>query len=126
MNGLYEVVVLNQNTQQFILDHIDAVIERANTACELQGKPWTAEQEALLMDLYQKGDSAFRIAKVFKRQPTSIRARIRRLRKQGRLNNRKRVGGSRNKGPSPVMVFQIITGDGPSFLRNPLNSVKSP
>jgi len=87
MNGAYGVVVLNQNAQQFIHDHIDAVIERANTACEVQGKPWTAEQEAILMDLYQKGDSAFRIAKVFKRQPASIRARIRSPRKQGRLNN---------------------------------------
>lgn len=87
-HGTYETIVLDRTAQQFIIDHIDAVIERANVVYEMQGKPWTEEQDAALADLYRQGATVAELSAALQRAPSSIRARIRRLGKQGRLGSR--------------------------------------
>lgn len=84
--GRFEVTVLDRDAQQFLLDHLDAVLERTNISYELQGKPWTPEQEGQLIDLHRNGASVTEICRAMQRNPASIRARLRRLEKRGRLD----------------------------------------
>lgn len=78
-NGTYFVIVYDLSAQHFILDNLDAITDFQNSKKENQGKPWTAEQDACLTELYKKGVSVREIAAVLKRNGSGIRARLKKL-----------------------------------------------
>lgn len=84
-NETYQVIVLDQNRQQFILDNLDAIIALGEKNHEFQGQPWTKEMDEQLIHLYQNGACSMDLMNVFKRRASSIRSRIRKLERQGRL-----------------------------------------
>ena len=78
-NGQYSVVVYNEDAQHFVLDNLDAAIEYAKMGKENKGKPWSAEHDHQLMDLYRQNVPIKEIAVALKRNSGAIRARIKRL-----------------------------------------------
>lgn len=78
-NGQYSVVVYNEDAQHFVLDNLDAAIEYAKVSKENKGKPWSAEHDHQLMDLYQQNVPIKQIAVALKRNSGAIRARIKKL-----------------------------------------------
>ena len=84
--GTYLVIVYNLEAQQFILDHMDAILEinaqstkqRPENAA-LQGQPWTPEQESVLCDLFSKGVPLAEIAVQLHRTSGAIHSRIQKL-----------------------------------------------
>jgi hypothetical protein len=93
--GTYFVNLFNQYSQQFIIDHMDEIIVINNSTKELksentpiepsvviedmQGAPWTREQEVLLVDLFNNKTSISEIAALLKRSYGGIRARLKKL-----------------------------------------------
>lgn len=84
-NGSYRVVVYDLKAQHFLLDNLDAVIDRENTLAALQGRPWDPEQDRRLAELYQSGASYGEIAVALQRSTSAIRSR---LKKQGLLETK--------------------------------------
>lgn len=85
-NRTYTVVVYNREAQQFIIDNLDAAIESQRRLREerkkkapLQGQPWTKEQDALLVDLFQKHAPIGEVAAALERTRGGIKGRLRRL-----------------------------------------------
>ena len=79
-DGDYEAVVYGRDAQRYILDHLDAV-SAANSVpmYENSGKPWTPEEDARLRGAYESGASLRTISDMLGRNPSSLRARLRRL-----------------------------------------------
>lgn len=78
----YSVVVYDQYAQQFITDHLDAILEleqKSPSDSGHQGDPWTAEQEEQLVELFYRNLSIPQIAKIMKRTKNAIRARLKKL-----------------------------------------------
>lgn len=78
----YDVVVYDQYAQQFIADHLDAIMEfgqKSPSDSGHQGDPWTAEQEGQLVELFYRDLSIPQIAKIMKRTKNAIRARLKKL-----------------------------------------------
>lgn len=78
----YSVVVYDQYAQQFIADHLDAILEfeqKRPSDSGHQGDPWTAEQEEQLVELFYRNLSISQIAKIMKRTKNAIRARLKKL-----------------------------------------------
>ena len=91
----YFVNVFNKGAQSFILEHIDEIIiinnlskifegenrpkEQSVEREDMQGAPWTREQEVLLVDLYNNKTSISEIASLLKRSYGGIKARLKKL-----------------------------------------------
>lgn len=78
----YSVVVYDPDAQQFIADHLDAILEfgqKSPSDSGHQGDPWTAEQEDQLVELFYRNLSIRQIAKIMKRTKNAIRARLKKL-----------------------------------------------
>ena len=84
-NGSYRVVVYDLKAQHFLLDNLDAVIDRENAQAALQGRPWDPEQDRRLAELHRSGASYGEIAVVLQRSTSAIRSR---LKKQGLLETK--------------------------------------
>ena len=84
-NGSYRVVVYDLKAQHFLLDNLDAVIDRENAQAALQGRPWDPEQDRRLAELHQTGASYGEIAVALQRSTSAIRSR---LKKQGLLETK--------------------------------------
>lgn len=78
-NGEYQVVLYNEQAQHFILDNLDAIIEAENAKTEMQGMPWTLEQDEELKELFRRGTSVKEMAIKLKRNTEAIRGRLRKL-----------------------------------------------
>ncbi len=88
INGTYFTNVYNAEAQQLILDNIDAIIELncpKSESAELQGEPWSIEQENMLRELFNEHVPVSEIAIKMKRTNTGIRARLKRM---GLIKNR--------------------------------------
>nr|WP_326165693.1 hypothetical protein [uncultured Oscillibacter sp.] len=77
--GPYQVVVYDIQAQHFILDNLDVMVEAAQAATEMRGKPWSQEQDDCLRTLYLKEVPLHEIAITLKRNTGAIRARLRKL-----------------------------------------------
>ena len=88
-NSRYIVAEYNRSAQQYIIDHLDAIISFGNgkkeSRTENRGRVWTPLQDKWLTDLFQHGISIPDIAKALKRTESGIRSRLKRL---GLIENR--------------------------------------
>lgn len=84
-NGSYRVVVYDLKAQHFLLDNLDAVIDRENALAALQRRPWDPEQDRRLAELHRSGASYGEIAVALQRSTSAIRSR---LKKQGLLETK--------------------------------------
>ena len=81
--GDYYVVLYDRAAQQFILDNLDAMLafktDYYKTIMELdnQGKPWTEEQDATLLAMYNDGCSLSEMASQLKRGANGVKIRLR-------------------------------------------------
>lgn len=84
------VVLYPRSVQEFLLDHLDAMIEiepasvsqkkeNDHNRAEHQGEPWDAEQEEKLRELFTDGIKVAEIAKYMGRTRSGIQARLKRL-----------------------------------------------
>ena len=73
------MVVYNAAAQHFIIDNLDAILAAENTQAEMQGSPWTKEQDDCLMDLYRKSVPMCEIAVTLKCSTSAVRSRLRKL-----------------------------------------------
>lgn len=78
-NGLYLGVYYEESAQQFILDHLDTILEFERSTTELQGTPWTPQQDQCLRELYEKGVAVAEIAITLKRNSSSVHSRLKKL-----------------------------------------------
>jgi len=78
-NGIYYVVVYNIVAQHFIIDNLDAILAVKKERTEMQGAPWTKEQDDRLIDLYEKSVPMSEIAMVMKRSTSAVQSRLKRL-----------------------------------------------
>lgn len=82
-HGIYTVITYDTEAQQFLLDNLEAMVEfddaKKRAERTMQGKPWSAEQEAQLRDLFDQNYSVRDIAKEMKRNTGGIRARMKKL-----------------------------------------------
>ncbi len=78
-NGIYHVVVYNIAAQHFIIDNLDAILAVKKERTEMQGAPWTKDQDDRLIDLYEKSAPISEIAMVLKRSISAVRGRLKRL-----------------------------------------------
>ena len=84
--GIYYVTVYNRSAQQFVLDHMDAILEinaqktsHKSEAPEQQGQAWTPEQEAALRELFSKSVPIAEIATSLHRTTGAIHSRLQKL-----------------------------------------------
>ena len=77
--GTYQVVVYNRAAQQFIVDNLDAIIFAGNLNAQMQGTPWTREQDDCLTDLYKKSVPLSEIAITLKRSTSAVAGRLKKL-----------------------------------------------
>ena len=84
------VVLYPRSAQEFLLDHLDAMIgiepapvpkkkEKKHKHVEHQGEPWDAEQEEKLRELFANGMKVAEIAVRMGRTRSGIQARLKRL-----------------------------------------------
>ncbi len=83
LRGKYDVVVYTKRAQQFIIDNMDVIIEKAaekNTRPpENQGKPWTEEEENELKTMCEDKMPLPGIAAKLMRSNSSVRTRLKKL-----------------------------------------------
>ncbi len=81
--GPYVAVRFLPLAQQFIYDNIEAAVEmkleKKDPLSEFHGRPWKEEQDARLIDMFQKNATVSEMAFVLKRTDGGIRARLKRL-----------------------------------------------
>ena len=77
--GTYQVVVYNRAAQHFIVDNLDAILAAENMHKQMQGAPWTKEQDDCLIDLYKKSVPVSEIAIALKRSTSAVRGRLKKL-----------------------------------------------
>ncbi len=77
--GVYYVILYNLEAQHFIMDNLDAILDREKGKKENQGKPWSKKQDECLEDLYRQGVPVKEIAVTLKRNSGGIRARLKKL-----------------------------------------------
>ena len=75
----YQVVVYNTAAQHFIVDNLDAVAASENLRVELQGTPWTEEQDRSLVELYERSVPLSEIARTMQRKTPAVRSRLKKL-----------------------------------------------
>lgn len=78
-DGPYPVVVYNGEAQHFIVDNLDAIIVAGNLNAQMQGTPWTREQDDCLADLYKKSVPLSEIAITLKRSTSAVAGRLKKL-----------------------------------------------
>lgn len=85
-NGVYTVTVYNREAQQFILDNLDAVIElqlrhkaEKKKKALLQGQPWSKEQDAVLIAMFERQVPMGEIAAALDRTRGGVEGRLKRL-----------------------------------------------
>lgn len=78
-NGPYQAAVYNRDAQHLIIDNLDAVIAAENQLAEMQGTPWTKEQDKRLMELYREAVPMGKIAAELKRSTSAVHGRLKRL-----------------------------------------------
>lgn len=78
-NGPYQAVVYNRAAQQFLVDNLDAILAAENQLAEMQGTPWTKEQDERLIELYNQSVPAPEIAVALKRKTSAIYSRLKKL-----------------------------------------------
>lgn len=77
--GTYQVVVYDTAAQHFVVDNLDAILAAKaikNEQAQMQGTPWTAQQDEYLTDLYLRATPAAEIAAILKRSPSAIHSRL--------------------------------------------------
>ena len=77
--GVYQVVVYNTAAQHFVVDNLDAILDAGNAKTQMQGAPWTAEQDDRLTDLYLQSAPVTEIAVALKRTTSAINSRLKKL-----------------------------------------------
>ncbi len=99
-NGFYTVLLYSADAQALIYDNVDAIVaynlhlrnekqqKKAEQSTDLQGSPWTEEQEMKLIELFQSGADLGSMASAMRRTKTGIRARLVRL---GLIDNRQDI-----------------------------------
>lgn len=75
----YQVVTYDLSAQQFIVDNLDAILAAENMQGELNGAPWTKEQDEMLLGLYRDSLPLSEIARLLKRSTSAIHRRLRKL-----------------------------------------------
>ena len=89
-NGEYTAVVYQKEAQQFVIDHLEAILDWEESAKEEkkrepkaapaeQGQPWTIDQEDRLIELFAKHVPLSEIAAELCRSEGSIRSRLDKL-----------------------------------------------
>ncbi len=78
-DGSYTVVVYSDEAQSFIVDNIDSVIAAENGSAVNAGKPWTAEEDAQLREMFLDGKTAGETARRLGRNTSAVDRRRRRL-----------------------------------------------
>ncbi len=79
INGEYDVVVYNLEMQHLLLNNLDGLFAYIRDFTAMQGKAWTDDQINLLKDLSRQGVPFQEIAKILKRNPDSVRSRMKKL-----------------------------------------------
>ena len=79
LDGIYFVVLYNEEAQHFILDNLDAALEYRRSKTENQGKPWSVEHDRLLQEMYGRNLPIKEIAATLQRSSGAIRKRLRTL-----------------------------------------------
>lgn len=78
--GEYYIVLYNREAQQFILDHLGAILEHQNTSSkENRGAPWTREEEWFLVQQFNSGAPLSEMAASLKRTREGIRSHLKKL-----------------------------------------------
>ena len=75
-HGVNIKYLLDENAQQFVFDNIEAVIECRKNLVENRGKVWTAEDDALLKELYDNRIPIRDMANMLKRSTNGVYMRI--------------------------------------------------
>lgn len=87
--GTYTVVLFSPSAQQFIYDHIEAIVnskkEKEDPLSDFHGRAWTAAHDERLIELFQKNVPVSEMMDILKRTDAGIRARLKRL---GLIENR--------------------------------------
>lgn len=82
-NGFsYNIIVLTEKAQHFVIDNIDGLIEyfkNIEVNADNQGQPWNEQQDSLLSRLFKEGKSIEEISEIMKRTQGGIKARLKRL-----------------------------------------------
>lgn len=80
-NGDYQVVLYDKNAQQFILDNIESIAGAhvIVESPEMRGKPWTKEQEDILIEMHNNGTSVGEMALALQRSSSGVRGRLKKL-----------------------------------------------
>lgn len=83
LRGKYDVAVYTKRVQQFIIDNMDVIIEKAAEKNvrppENQGNPWTEEEENELKTMCENKVSVPGIATKLMRSNSSVRAKLKKL-----------------------------------------------
>jgi len=77
--GLYTVVVYSLGAQRFILDNLDAVIQKENAKTENEDKPWFQEDDEYLRSALAQDIPTKEIALNLHRTTGSVRNRMKKL-----------------------------------------------
>ena len=78
-SGTYQVVVYNRQAQQFLLENLDSLLESEALLVQMQGQPWTAQQDSLLTELHRSGTPVGQIAAALHRRSSAVRSRLKKL-----------------------------------------------
>lgn len=77
--GAYQVTVYNTEAQHFVVDNLDAILTAGNAKAQMQGAPWTAEQDDRLTDSYLQSAPVPEIAATLMRSTSAIHSRLKKL-----------------------------------------------
>lgn len=78
--GTYTAVEYSEAAQHFVLDNLEAIVQYAQQVKEAENRPWTAEEDQTLRQLFLEGSSPAEAARVLHRRAASVRSRIKNLR----------------------------------------------
>ena len=81
-NGPYTVVLYNRDAQKFIIDNIDAILEKAaadKAAGVSRGRSWNEEADRLLGEMFHSNHPVSEIASVLGRSVSAVRSRLKAL-----------------------------------------------
>lgn len=77
--SVYETVCYDVNAQHFLLDNLDAIIAARAGRTDMQGQPWSEEDNRILVEQFGKGAALKEIAAALRRTTGAVRAHAEKL-----------------------------------------------
>ena len=78
-SSTYETVCYDVNAQHFLLDNLDAIIAARAGRTDMQGQPWSEEDNRILVEQFGKGAALKEIAAALRRTAGAVRAHAEKL-----------------------------------------------